>query len=93
MCFSKAWKSSPLMRCVCINIWNEIEEKKIVKMSPRVTLCQASLGTINKIAIECTKIVNALRDTTASPWEECVFFKNYLFRWAMENETWLFYKN
>ena len=31
-------------------------------MSPRVTPCQASLGTINKIAIARTKTVNALRD-------------------------------
>jgi hypothetical protein len=36
-------------------------------MSSRVTPCQASLGTINKIAIEYVKTVNALRDTAASP--------------------------
>jgi hypothetical protein len=44
-------------------------------MSPRVTLCQASLGTINKIAIEYVKTVNALRDIAASPMREMCFFK------------------
>ena len=40
-----------------------------MKMSPRMTLRQASLGTINKIAIEYAKTVNSLRDLAASPRE------------------------
>jgi hypothetical protein len=53
-------------------------------MSSRVTLCQASLGTINKIAIEYMKTVNALRETAASPHERNVLFLNYLFKRAIE---------
>lgn len=55
--------------------------KNFMKMSPRVTQRQASLGTINKIVIEYTKTVKSLRDTAASLMREmcvCVFFEKNL---------------